>query len=215
MVNRPIKNDISGNKYGRLTVIGFSYDQHNWKCICDCGNIKMIGSWDLTHGYVKSCGCLKKELLSKRLTTHNMSGTRLYNIWTGTKSRCYNQRYEAHKNYGTRGITVCDEWKNNFMSFYNWAINNGYRDDLTLDRINNNGDYEPSNCRWVTIGEQADNRRNSRRITYGRKTQTLKQWSNELGLDYKLLYNRLYKLKWSVEKSFVTQPKKAKGGQNV
>lgn len=140
-----------------------------------------------------------------------MSNTRLYNILAGTKSRCYNQNYEAHKNYGTRGIKVCDQWKSDFQAFYEWAMNNGYSDDLTLDRIDNNGDYEPNNCRWVTIDIQADNRRNSHRITYKGKTQTLKQWSNQIGLDYKRLYDRLYKLKWDVDKSFTTPVKKTKG----
>ena len=135
-----------------------------------------------------SCGCLVKE---NHICTHNKSYTRLYRIWQKTKQRCYNENHKHFQYYGARGITVCDEWKNDFQVFYEWAINNGYSDELTIDRINVNGNYEPSNCRWATRKEQMNNTRQNRFITYNGKTQTAKQWSEELGIKYPTLQGRL------------------------
>lgn len=132
---------------------------------------------------------------------HGMKGTRLYAIWHGMKGRCYNKSHTHYNKYGGRGITICDEWLNSFQAFCDWAIQNGYSDNLTLDRKDTNGNYEPSNCRWATRKEQLNNRRNNIVITYNEKTQTLSQWSEELGIDYHKLLMRI-KHGWSAERAF-------------
>lgn len=159
---RNAKN-LAGQKYGLLTVVcrkGSSENRNaTWLCICDCGKEKIVTSNALKFGYVKSCGCLNREIS----TIHGKSNTRLYSIYNGMKHRCYNTQSESYRYYGARGITICDEWRNDFMNFYDWAINNGYSDDLSIDRIDVDGNYCPKNCRWVDFVTQANNKRNSRK----------------------------------------------------
>lgn len=166
-----------GQKYNRLTVTeraGNDRSNHAlWFCLCDCGKSIIVSSDKLKNGNTKSCGCLKSEKSAETINkyrsphkSHGLSRTRIHNIWKGMKNRCYNKSNHKYKYYGGRGITVCDEWKNNFKAFYEWAMSHGYRDDLTIDRIKNDGNYEPSNCQWLTVQENtkkgnADRRRDA------------------------------------------------------
>lgn len=124
---------------------------------------------------------------------HGLANTKLYKSWQRMKVRCYNKNYSHYKDYGGRGIVVFDEWLHDVVSFYNWAIDNGYQEGLTLDRIDVNGNYEPGNCRWITNDEQQNNRRNNIKITYNGKTQTITQWANELGIKRDLIERRYHR----------------------
>lgn len=193
---RKLANDLTGKKFGKLEVIGV-HDTGSRKtyyvCQCDCGNIKVVRADALISGATKSCGCIKKEHDKINLTAnhkHKMSGTRIYETWQDMKRRCYNKQNARYDRYGGRGITVCDEWLNNFQSFYDWAISNGYSDDLTIDRIDNDGNYEPSNCRWSNVKEQCNNRGSNINITIGNATKSLMCWCEIFNVDYKKVHAR-------------------------
>ncbi len=166
---------------------------------CDCGSIKEIMEYSVYSGYTKSCGCLNKEISIKINTKHNMSRSRIYHIWKGIKMRCLNKNEPSYKHYGGRGITICDEWIG-FTNFYKWAMSNGYDKNLTIDRIDNNKGYFPSNCRWTTVLEQ--NRNKSNLIKY--KGECAAQASVRLGGKPYLIYARLKK-GWTIEKAFTTE----------
>lgn len=151
-----VKLNLVGKTFGRLTVISEHHSDGKhlyWLCQCSCGKETVISGDSLKQGFTKSCGCLNSELTSQRNTIHGKSKERLYCIWRNMKYRCFNSHAVNFHSYGERGITVCDEWKNDFQVFYDWAMSNGYQDDLTIDRINNDGNYEPSNCQWITLSE--------------------------------------------------------------
>lgn len=160
--------DLTGQQFGWLTVVARAENigrQTAWLCKCDCGNMKIAQGWNLKSGQTASCGCKNKERPRTESITHGQSYTRLYTIWIGMKQRCHYHKHMHFKHYGGRGIVVCEEWKDNFEAFHDWAIQNGYSESLTIDRINVDGNYEPSNCRWATYSEQNKNRRNSKKRT--------------------------------------------------
>lgn len=202
---KTIKNKI----YGRLHVDKLQYidtkRRKYYLCTCECGKRVIVQKSHLISGDTKSCGCLCKDVAKLKFTKHGKSNHPLSDVWNMMKQRCYNKNNKSYKNYGARGIKVCDEWKNNFKTFYDWAMENGYQDNLTIDRINVNGNYEPLNCKWVTQKQQQNNRTNNIRITYNGKTDTLSNWSICVGVSYNTLYKRICILKWSVEKAFNTK----------
>jgi hypothetical protein len=190
--------NLIGMRFGRLVVVDkVDNDEHGhnrYLCKCDCGNEKIIRGSSLKNGNTKSCGCYQKEISSSRKPSgaiHYMSNTKLYSVWSNMKYRCYDIKNREYKRYGMRGIIICNEWKNDFISFYNWAINNGYQDNLTIDRKDNDGNYEPNNCRWITNQEQCNNKRNNRLITINGQTKNLAEWSKISGINRDTLIGRI------------------------
>ena len=207
----PKNFDLVGQRFGRLLVKsrepGLKNKSSLWRCLCDCGSETVVTANNLKNVKTRSCGCLQKKQTSMRSTTHGECRSRLYRVRYGMLSRCYNKNTLNFSDYGGRGIVVCDEWRDSYESFRDWALSNGYEDDLTLDRINNQGNYEPSNCRWVTQAEQNRNKRTS--VKY--KGKCVSEWIRELGLKKTAIDSRL-KRNWPVEKALFTpvQVKKRK-----
>ena len=195
--------DLIGQRYGRLVVAARVPSKHGktmFECLCDCGNSTVVSSNNLRRGRVESCGCLLREKINK----HGMARSRIYRIYMAIKGRCTNINSPQYKYYGERGISMCNEWLNSFQTFYDWAMTNGYRDDLTIDRIDNERDYSPDNCRWVTMQEQSENKRSNKTIVFNGKSQTLSQWARELGFPKQTLIARITTYKWSIEKALTT-----------
>ncbi|MEH7084987.1 hypothetical protein V7139_19925 [Neobacillus drentensis] len=201
-----IKNkDISGQTFHRWHVVSRSTEMGDWNCVCECGTEKVVSIYQLLRGKPKSCGCLSKEILIKRnksFAKYGVEHQRLLNIWDTMKARCYRPNSKDFKNYGARGIKICDEWKNDFFAFYEWARGNGYEDHLTIDRINVNGNYEPSNCQWATTKQQGNNTRINRHITIGGETKTIAEWSEVAGISPKALRYRI-EAEWREEELLV------------
>ena len=200
--------DLTGQKFGCWTVLSRaknSLQGHSrWLCECDCGTQRVVLGNSLRRGESTNCGCVAKEKLRKINTKHNKKRHPLYSVWIGMKKRCLNKNDHAYMYYGGRGVTIHNEWINHFQSFYNWAIKNGYKRNLTLDRIDVNGNYEPSNCRWTDKKTQARNRRSNFNITYNNETKCLTEWSEILGINRGTLKSRILRSKWSIEKAFTT-----------
>ena len=200
--------DLTGQRFGRLTVVSLSKkrlnDRVTWHCICDCGNEKDVIAKSLKSEATKSCGCYRKELFE----THQESGTRLYSIWEKIIQRATNTNLDRAKDYSLRGIDVCPEWQI-YENFSKWAKENGYKDSLSIDRIDNNRGYYPDNCRWATPVQQANNRRTNVMITYKDKTLSLADWARETGYSYDTIRSR-YRRGWSPERIIET-PQQKKG----
>lgn len=185
--------DLTGFRYGRLTVVsrgktvkrpGNRGTLTYWICKCECGNTKEVLNSDLKKGVTTSCGCYQRQRAKEANMTHGFSDTRLYSIWSHIKERCTNHNANDFNRYGGVGVSVCEEWLASFESFRDWSLKNGYKDDLTIDRIDGTRGYEPSNCRWATTEQQNNNRKNNIIVEYDGKRMTLGQLSKTVGVNY-------------------------------
>ena len=209
-------DNIVGKKYAFLTVIAEPHFKETITpsrkghrpyvyCKCDCGETKEVDAYHILSGKVISCGCKWGGHVTHGLTNH-----RLYNVWEGIKARCNNPNYNQYKDYGGRGIKICDEWANDASVFIKWGIANGWRKGLTIERVDNDGNYEPSNCKWVTWIEQGKNRRNTRKLTYMGRTLRIEEWAKELGFCHGTINDRIYNRKWSVDRALSVPPVKGR-----
>jgi hypothetical protein len=205
--------DLTGQQFGRLRVVEFlRINQHRkavWRCLCSCGNTTEVTRGCLRDGYTKSCGCVQQELLLQRNTKHGFGkrGGRhpLYPLWLDMRNRCNNPKDRCYKNYGGRGIKVCERWD----KFENFLADMGDRPPgMKLERINNNGNYEPTNCKWATQKVQMNNTRRNVWIYHEGETKTLSQWAQILSINYGTIWSRLYQYDWSIERAFNTPVKK-------
>ena len=204
-----MKYNLLNKRFGRLDVINYA-GNGKWECLCDCGNHIIVYGYDLRNEKVKSCGCYKKDYIANKNVTHGLSNTRLFNIYYDMLSRCYDTNIQQYEFYGKRGILICNEWtdkEKGFINFYNWSIKNGYKDDLTIDRVNVNGDYEPNNCRWATMKEQSNNRRSNHNIELNGITKTISEWSEIYKINDHTVRDRL-KRGWTEEDAIRKPTKK-------
>ena len=203
-----IVKDITGQRFGRLVAVRCVGRTNNgnakWLCQCDCGNTVIARAAGLKHRCYVSCGCSK----TKRLFRHGLADTRLDIIYRSMKQRCYDNNAENYYLYGGRGIRICDSWLKDKELFFQWAFQSGYSDSLSIDRIDVNGDYEPSNCRWVTAQTQSNNRRNNHYITRNGVTKTATEWAREFGINPATFFSRLHN-GWSVERALNTSVSKS------
>ncbi|MFI2856871.1 hypothetical protein ACH6EH_06995 [Paenibacillus sp. JSM ZJ436] len=206
--------DLVGKKINMLTVLekvsesGYSL----FLCECECGSQKIFRGKDLNQDKVKSCGNHYRDLIGEANSTHKKTNTRIYKIYRGMMMRCFDENSQSYQGYGGRGISVCSEWADTdgFMSFYNWSMENGYDETLTIDRIDNERGYSPSNCRWTTREVQQNNRRGNILFTHEGETKTLAQWCKILNLKYDTIWKRIYKYNFSFEKAILHQIHKSK-----
>lgn len=188
--------NLAGRRFGRLTAIervASPKAQAQWRCVCDCGKETVVRSQDLRNGHTKSCGCYGLEVSvshTPSFSTHKESKSRLYRVWIGIKGRCNNCKNKDYSYYGGRGIKVCPEWDKSYLAFRDWALASGYRDDLTIDRIDVNGSYCPENCRWVDMKTQMNNTRANRKITQNGETRTMTEWAERTGIAYETIRYR-------------------------
>lgn len=199
------RQNLAGRKFGRWTAIepvhvGNRRDLQ-WSCVCECGATRYIASSSLLRGHTKSCGCGKPDAIGLKHTTHGMRKTGTYTTWRSIIDRCTQSNHTKWSDYGGRGITVCDRWRR----FENFLEDMGTKpESRTIDRIDNDGNYEPGNCRWATRTEQARNTRANRLLTYGGETLTLAEWAERIGVGYATLRSRLDKYGWTIERAIET-----------
>lgn len=205
-------NDLTGQVFGRLTVLERAENgkggKARWRCLCICGNVTVTQRDRLLGGNTKSCGCLKRECAANLAKIDGRSKERLYNIWYKMKQRCNVPNAVNYANYGGRGIKVCEAWEKDYLAFRAWALENGYADNLSIDRIENDKGYCPENCRWISNKAQQRNRRNNRHIALDGETLTVAEWAERTGLTETTIRSRLRK-GWSVERA-LTEPVKQK-----
>ena len=195
-----------GDVFSRVTIIKEVAQRRGVRrflCKCKCGKQWEVSLVNLVEGHTKSCGCLKKERTVERLYIHGKSGEKIYVAWMAMKMRCFNKNNPRYSSYGGRGITVCEEWLN-FQNFYDWAIKNGYKPGLSIERVDNDGSYDSANCTWIPRENQTKNTRKTRLIEYNGAKRTLKEWGTLLGVSHKTLSGRLYR-GWSDE-SIISTP---------
>ena len=192
--------DMTGMRFGKLTVVervgSDVYKNITWKCHCDCGTDIVIPGTYLRSGDTRSCGCLRRELAKEKMSTHGESKSRLYRVWAGIKTRCYNPNSDNYKYYGANGVIMCDEWKNSFEAFKDWSIRNGYDEnadaqECTIDRIKNDKPYSPENCRWINHFGQCNNQRSNRVFEYNGEIHTMAEWARILSINYSTLRARI------------------------
>ncbi len=205
--------DLTGQRFGKLVVVKRAQnDKHSkacWHCVCSCGKEVVVTGNALVTGNSKSCGCSRTESAKARaIIPGGTRQNRLYTIWRHMKERCYRTMDKRFKNYGGRGISVCDEW-HDFLNFKKWAECNGYEDNLTIERLDVNGDYCPQNCTWIPLKKQASNKTTNHVIEYNGETHTLADWARITGIGQGTLWNRV-NYGWPAEKILTTQP--TKGG---
>lgn len=201
--------DLSGERFGRWTALRF-IGPRNWLCRCDCGVEQEVDGGSLRAG--RSRGCIRCHTSHGLRRTHGQKRSRLYNIWSGMIARCENPNEAAFPRYGGRGVKVCVEWRQKFEAFRDWAHLNGYADNLTIDRIDGGGDYDPANCRWATYAQQNRNYSRNRPIEYQGRMVLVCDLAVEVGLPQDILKNRIFRYGWSVERA-VTTPVQKKGGR--
>lgn len=200
-------DDLTGKRFGRLIVVSRAENgkgsRVRWLCRCDCGNKCVVYGYSLKSGNTRSCGCLRAETSKDKATTHGMSKTSLFHVWWAMMERCNNKNSNSYKNYGGRGISVCDEWLDS-TTFFDWALSNGYEEGLTIERIDVNDGYKPSNCKWVTKKEQARNKTNSFIVEIGGESKCLAEWCEIYEINYFTVHQRIAKLGWSPIKALTT-----------
>lgn len=197
-----IKNEIiAGQRFGRLVTKEHFVKDHMswWVCQCDCGKTHTTRANALNRGMVRSCGCLRKKSKPWKWK-HGLTNHPLYRVYHAMKDRCYRETDKEYPNYGARGINICKEWLSNFESFYSWAIQNGYKHGLSIDRIDVNKGYEPSNCRWANGTQQAQNKRNNRLLTFHNETHCVTEWSRILNIPAGTLKSRIRR-GWTIEQA--------------
>lgn len=205
-------DDLTGRQFHRLTVISAAAKSGYWICECECGNRKEINGGNLRAGRTKSCGCLNREIVIGRNTKHGLTSRDergpLFTVWVNMRHRCNDEKNKCYQRYGGRGIKVCEEWNKDFEAFHSWAVDNGYKTGLTIDRIDNDGDYSPQNCRWSSAKEQARNRITNHKITAFGRTMLLSDWSAETGIKITTILGRIRR-GWSPEQAVSHVPNHA------
>jgi hypothetical protein len=210
-----IAENLIGQKFGCWSVTGREIKNRKtiWKCKCVCGTERLIVRCNLTRGQTTNCGCLQRLKTAERLKTHGESKTKLYGVWCAMRRRCYLKTTKDYKNYGARGIKVCDQWNEGYQSFKDWALQFGYVEGLTLERNDVNGDYTPDNCAWITKAEQAKNTRRSVMLTIEGETKPLTQWAEIHGMNKGTLGSRYRSRRWSMNEILI--PSKGVGANGT